>query len=225
MIKGARELGHSCLGITDHSYGLPIARGMSMEQASRQWAEIDRLNAKHEGEFRVFKGIEANILADGALDLQPDEAAGFEFVVASPHSILRKTDDQTPRMIAAVKTPGVAILGHPRGRVFNSRPGVAADWNAVFDIAARLEVAIELDGNWHRQDIDYVLAGRALEAGCIFALDSDAHSIAELRFSEYALAHARLAGIPSERVINCWSDDRLDEWMKSRHQRRRRRSS
>jgi histidinol phosphatase-like PHP family hydrolase len=128
-------------------------------------------------------------------------------------------------MITAVKTPGVAILGHPRGRVFNSRPGVAADWNAVFDIAARLEVAIELDGNWHRQDIDYVLAGRALEAGCIFALDSDAHSIAELRFSEYALAHARLAGIPSERVINCWSDDRLDEWMKSRHQRRRRRSS
>ncbi len=225
MIKGARELGHSCLGITDHSYGLPIARGMSMEQASRQWAEIDRLNAKYKGEFRVFKGVEANILADGDLDLQPDEAALFEFVVASPHSVLRKTEDQTPRMIAAVKTPGVAILGHPRGRVFNTRPGVSADWDAVFEVAARLQVAVELDGSWHRQDIDYVLAARALEAGCIFALDSDAHSIAELRFSEYTLAHARLAGIPSERVINCWSDDRLIDWMTSRHQRRRRKSS
>jgi putative hydrolase len=225
MIKGARELGHSCLGITDHSYGLPIARGMSMDQASRQWAEIDRLNAKHKGEFRVFKGVEANILSDGALDLQPDEAALFEFVVASPHSALRKTEDQTPRMIAAVKTPGVAILGHPRGRVFNTRPGVSADWDAVFEVAARLQVAVELDGNWHRQDIDYVLAARALEAGCIFALDSDAHSIGELRFSEYALAHARLAGIPSERVINCWSDERLSDWMNSRHAPRRRRAS
>ena len=225
MIKGVRELGHSCLGITDHSYGLPIAKGMSMEQASRQWSEIDRLNAKHRGEFRVFKGIEANILTDGTLDLQPDEAALFEFVVASPHSILRKTEDQTPRMIAAVKTPGVAILGHPRGRVFNTRPGVSADWDAVFEIAAQREVAIELDGNWHRQDIDYVLAARALEAGCLFALDSDAHSLGELRFSDYALAHARLAGIPAERVINCWSDDRLDDWMQSHHRRRRRRSS
>ena len=225
MIRGARELGHSCLGITDHSYGLPIAKGMSMEDASRQWAEIDRLNARHRGEFRVFKGVEANILTDGALDLQPDEAALFEFVVASPHSILRKTEDQTPRMIAAVRTPGVAILGHPRGRVFNTRPGVSAEWDAVFEVAAEREVAIELDGNWHRQDIDYVLARRALAAGCLFALDSDAHSTGELRFSEYALAHARLAGIPAERVINCWSDDRLEDWMKARHAKPSRRGS
>jgi putative hydrolase len=221
MAQAAMSLGHSCLGITDHSYGLPIARGMSMEQAERQWAEINRFNARHRGAFRVFKGIEANILVDGTLDLQPDEVARFEFVVASPHSVLRKPDDQTARMVAAVRTPGVAILGHPRGRMFNSRPGVSADWDAVFEAAAREEVAIELDGNWHRQDIDYVLAGRALQAGCLFALDSDAHSIGELRFSEYAIAHARLAGIGSERVINCWPDDRLEDWMKARHQRAR----
>ncbi|MEO5894443.1 MAG: DNA polymerase/3'-5' exonuclease PolX [Vicinamibacterales bacterium] len=225
MAKAAMDLGHSCLGITDHSYGLPIARGMSMEQAERQWAEINRFNDRHRGAFRVFKGIEANILVDGTLDLQPYEAAQFEFVVASPHSVLRKTEDQTLRMVAAVKTHGVAILGHPRGRMFNSRPGVSADWDAVFEVAAREDVAIELDGNWHRQDLDYVLAGRALQAGCLFALDSDAHSIGELRFSDYAIAHARLAGIPSQRVINCWSDDRLEEWMKAHHQRARRGSS
>ena len=217
MARGAMDLGHSCLGITDHSYGLPIARGMSMEQARRQWAEVDKLNAKFGGDFRVFKGIEANILVDGSLDVQPDERALFEFVVASPHSQLRRSEDQTPRMLNAVRGPGVAILGHPRGRMFNSRPGVSADWDAVFELAAKLEVAIELDGNWHRQDIDYLLAARALEAGCIFALDSDAHSIEELRFSDYAIAHARLAGIPAERVINCWSNERLDDWMRQRH--------
>jgi len=216
MAQGAMELGHSCLGITDHSYGLPIARGISMAKAARQWTEIDALNAKLRGAFRVFKGIEANILADGSLDVRPDERALFEFVVASPHSLLRRTEDQTVRMVNAVKAPGVAILGHPRGRMFNSRPGITANWDAVFEAAATRGVAIELDGNWHRQDIDYLLAARALEAGCLFALDSDAHSIGELRFSDYAIAHARIAGVPAERVINCWSDVRLEDWMRER---------
>jgi histidinol phosphatase-like PHP family hydrolase len=218
MAAACVELGHSCLGLTDHSHGLAIAGGMSMAAAARQGAEIDRLNAKYGGAFRIFKGIEANILADGTLDLTRDERRAFEFVVASPHSLLRRTEDQTARMVGAVTTPGVAILGHPRGRMYNSRPGVSADWDAVFDAAARREVAIELDGNWHRQDVDYVLAARALAAGCIFALDSDAHSIAELRFSEYAVAHARLALVPADRVINCWNNERLEEWMRRRRQ-------
>jgi histidinol phosphatase-like PHP family hydrolase len=213
LASACLELGHTCLGITDHSYGLPIARGISMTDAAAQHREIDQVNAKLAGRFRVFKGIEANILADGDLDLQPAERSMFEFVVASPHSLLRRNEDQTARMVAAVNAPGVAILGHPRGRVFNSRPGVTADWFQVFDIAARRRVAIELDGNWHRQDIDFELARHARDAGCIFALDSDAHSIRELRFSDYAIAHARLAGIPASRVINCWSDDELEEWM------------
>lgn len=218
MARAAMELGHTCLGITDHSYGLPVARGISMTQAAKQWVEIDRLNAEFRGRFRVYKGIEANILADGSLDVQPDERRRFEFVVAAPHSQLRREEDQTARMVNAVRAEGVAILGHPRGRMFNSRPGISADWDAVFEAAAARDVAIELDGNWHRQDIDYLLARRALEAGCLFALDSDAHSTGELRFSEYALAHARLAGVPAERVINCWSDDRLEAWMRERRE-------
>ena len=216
MAEACRALGHTCLGITDHSYGLPIARGVSMADAVRQHREIDELNAKHEGEFRVFKGIEANILADGSLDLQPDERAIFEFVVASPHSLLRRSEDQTARMLGAVRGASVTILGHPRGRMYNSRAGVTADWDRVFEEAALRRVAIELDGNWHRQDIDYELARRAADAGCIFALDSDAHSVGELRFSEYAIAHARLAAIPASRVINCWSDEELEQWMKER---------
>lgn len=213
MAHACMDLGHTCLGITDHSYGLPIAGGISMNDALAQHREIDALNAKLAGRFRIFKGIEANILVDGALDLQPVERSQFEFVVASPHSQLRRTEDQTSRMLAAVLAPGVTILGHPRGRVFNTRPGVNADWPRIFDAAAKRRVAIELDGNWHRQDIDFELARVALDAGCLFALDSDAHSIGELRFSDYALAHARLAGIPKERVINCWTDEQLLEWM------------
>ena len=213
LASACLELGHTCLGITDHSYGLPIAGGISMADAAAQQREIDQLNATLAGRFRVFKGIEANILADGNLDLQPAERLKFEFVVASPHSLLRRSEDQTARMVAAVNAPGVAILGHPRGRVFNSRPGVKADWFRVFEIAAKRRVAIELDGSWHRQDVDFELARHAHEAGCIFALDSDAHSVRELRFSDYAIAHARLAGIPASRVINCWSDRELDEWM------------
>jgi histidinol phosphatase-like PHP family hydrolase len=216
MARACMELGHTCMGVTDHSYGLPIARGISMDDAVRQQREIERINHRHAGRFRVFRGIEANILADGALDLQPEERGHFEFIVASPHSLLRKEHDQTARMLGAVRQPGVTILGHPRGRIYNSRGGVVADWSRVFAEAAARQVAIEIDGNWHRQDLDYVLAAQARDAGCLFALDSDAHSIGELRFTDYSIAHARIAGIPADRVINTWSDDRLLEWMSQR---------
>ena len=216
MARACMALGHSCMGITDHSYGLPIARGITMEDVVAQHREIDRLNHRLEGEFRVFKGIEANILIDGALDLQIEERSVFEFVVASPHSLLRRDTDQTARMVGAVKQPGVAILGHPQGRMYNSRSGVIADWPRVFAEAAKRKVAIEVDGNWHRQDAHHALARQALAAGCLFALDSDAHSIGELRFTDYSIAHARLAGIPSDSVINCWSNERLKTWMEER---------
>jgi len=216
MAQAGMALGHTCMGITDHSYGLPIARGMTMEAVTRQHREIDGLNARLAGRFRIFKGIEANILADGELDLQIDERRVFEFVVASPHSELRREHDQTSRMLRAVKQPDVAILGHPQGRMFNTRKGVAADWPRIFAEAAKRRIAIEIDGNWHRQDVPYPLARQALDAGCLFALDSDAHSIGELRFTDYSIAHARLAGVPTEQVINCWSDAQLEEWMAER---------
>ena len=216
MAQACMALGHTCMGVTDHSYGLPIARGMTMDAVRRQHAEIDRLNSALAGRFRVFKGIEANILADGSLDLQPSELDCFEFVMASPHSLLRRSEDQTPRLLGALRAPRVAILGHPRGRIYNSRAGVVADWPRVFGEAAARRVAIEVDGNWHRQDLDFTLVRQALDAGCLFALDSDAHSIGELRFTDFAIAHARLAGVPAARVINTWSDADLEKWMAER---------
>jgi histidinol phosphatase-like PHP family hydrolase len=132
--------------------------------------------------------------------------------MAAPHSMLRKTIDQTARMLAAVSLPGVHILGHPRGRIFNMRGGVIADWPAVFRKAAETGVAIEIDGEVSRQDLDFSMAEAAKEAGCLFALDSDAHSADQLWMADYAIAHARLAGIPAERVVNCWPAGKILEW-------------
>jgi histidinol phosphatase-like PHP family hydrolase len=209
----------TCAGITDHSYGLAIAGGMTIERVAQQHEEIDALNAKYRGQFRLFKGIEANIGPDGTVDMTPEELRLFDFVVASPHSLLRKGLDQTPRMVGAVSQPGVCILGHPQGRRYNVRPGVSADWDAVFRVAATRQVAIEIDGSWDRQDIHYELAARALEHGCIFALDSDAHSHPEYNFVDIAIAHAKLAGIPQKRIINYWSDEEILEWAKGSWQR------
>ena len=208
--------GYSYCAVTDHSYGLPIARGVPMAELARQHQEIEALNATFGPRFRMLKGIEANIRADGALDMTPEEVSVLEVVVASPHSSLRSPDDQTRRMIAAVTLRGVHILGHPRGRMFGSRPGVAARWDDVFAAAARTRVAIEIDGDPARQDVDYTLARRAVDAGCLIAIDSDAHSTLELRYTDTALAHARLAGVPVERVVNCWPLEQLLEWLRER---------
>ena len=217
IIETGVNLGYQFCAVTDHSYGLKIAGGVSMQELAEQHKEIDRLNKKRRGKFRLLKGIEANIRADGSIDMEPDELALLEIVVAAPHSVLRSADDQTARMVRAASAPGVHILGHPRGRMIGSRPGVSADWDRVFAAAERSNVAIEIDGDPSRQDLDYDLARRALAAGCIFALDSDAHSTGELpRYAETAIAHARLAGIPTERIINCWPLERLMEWARSR---------
>jgi putative hydrolase len=216
IVRAGIDRGYQFAAVTDHSYGLPIARGVPMSRLAEQQREIDRLNAQHRGRFRLLKGIEANIRADGTVDMTSEELRRLEVVVAAPHSALRTTADQTDRMIRTIDTPGVHILGHPRGRKYGSRPGVSADWDGVFNAAARNRVAVEIDGDPSRQDIDHHLAARALRAGCIFALDSDAHSTAELSYVETAIAHARLAGIPAERVVNCWPLDRLVEWLHTR---------
>ena len=213
IAEAGLKRGYTFCGVTDHSYGLKIARGVSMEDLKKQHREIDEVNEEYRGRFRIIKGIEANILADGTVDMKPYELNQVELVVAAPHSVLRKTTDQTERMLTAVRTPNVHILGHPRGRMWGSRPGVSANWDAVFDAAAEAGVAVEIDGDPSRQDIDFTLAKRALSAGCLFALDSDAHATEELVNAETAIAHARLAGIPKERVINCWTTEELLEWL------------
>jgi putative hydrolase len=207
------QRGYQYTAVTDHSYGLRIAGGMSMAEAARQRMAIDEVNIRYGPAFRLLQGVEANIDAGGGLDLSDAEAGTFDVVLAAPHSRLRRSEDQTDRMVAAVAHPAVRILAHPRGRITGSRAGVIANWDAVFAAAARRGVAIEIDGDPARQDLDHHLAARALDAGCIFALDSDAHTTSQLSYAETAVAHARLAGIPAERIVNTWSLDRLLGWL------------
>ena len=207
------QRGYRYSAVTDHSYGLKIAGGMSMAEAAVQRKAIDDVNTRLGNRFTLLQGIEANIDAAGSLDLADDEASRFDLVLAAPHSRLRKDEDQTSRMLAAIAVPAVRILAHPRGRITGSRAGVIADWDAVFAAAAQRGVAIEIDGDPARQDLDYTIASRAREAGCVFALDSDAHTTAQLAYAETAVAHARLAGIPADSIVNCWPLDRLMAWL------------
>ena len=213
IVDAGIERGYQFCAVTDHSYGLAIAGGMSMSELAEQHREIDALNQRYEGRFRLIKGIEANIRADGSVDMDPSELVQLELVVAAPHSALRSSADQTERMVNAVRTPRVDILGHPRGRMYGSRPGVTAEWERVFAAAADTRVAIEIDGDPARQDLDYFAIRPAIAAGCVFALDSDAHSTGELQYAETAIAHARLAGIPADRIVNCWPLDKLLSWL------------
>jgi histidinol phosphatase-like PHP family hydrolase len=187
-----------------------------MAEAAEQRRAIDVVNGAYGDRFRLLQGIEANIDDAGGLDLAAEDAATFDIVLAAPHSRLRKNDDQTDRMLGAIAHPAVRILAHPRGRMSGSRAGVIANWDTIFATAAEAGVAIEIDGDPARQDLDYTIARRALAAGCVFALDSDAHTTGQLSYAETAVAHARLAEIPADRVVNCWPLDRLMSWLHDR---------
>lgn len=213
MAVACADRGYTHMAVTDHSDGLAITRGLSAEGCAAQRREIDAINEATAGRFRVISGIETNILADGSIDVPKGRA---ELVLAAPHSKLDSDEDQTSRMLRAVTTPGVHILAHPGGRKFGKRAGLVVDWPRVFAAAAAANVAVELDGDPSRQDLPYALARQAYEAGCLIAIDSDAHDTDELVFAEIALAHARLAGIPAARVINTWSTKKFVAWMGQR---------
>jgi histidinol phosphatase-like PHP family hydrolase len=217
IVEACLARGYAYAAITDHSHGLKIAGGMSMEEAAHQSIAVQSLNSACGTRFRLIHGIEANIGGDGQLDLSAEEASRFELVLAAPHSHLRREKDQTDRLISAIQNPRVHILAHPRGRMAGSRAGIVANWDRVFSVASRAGVAIEIDGDPARQDLDYTIAARALAAGCLFAVDSDAHTTTQLRYAETALAHARLAGIPRHRIVNCWPVDQLLAWLADRY--------
>lgn len=212
MALACADRGYSHMAVTDHTDGLAITRGLSAAGMAAQHREIDAINEATAGKFLVIKGIEANILADGTVDVP--RTADCELVLAAPHSKLDSDENQTSRLLRAVATPGVHILAHPSGRKFGKRDGLQVDWARVFTAAASANVAIEIDGDPSRQDLPYALARQAFDAGCLIAIDSDAHDTDELVFAEIALAHARLAGIPASRVINTWPTKKLLSWLK-----------
>jgi histidinol phosphatase-like PHP family hydrolase len=214
----ARALGYEYIGITDHTKGLKIAGGIDENELARQGKEIDAINARFKSAkdpFRVLRSAELNLNTRGQGDMEPRALAGLDLVVGSFHSSLRGTTDQTERYLAALRNPDVQILGHPRGRIYNYRLGLRADWSRVFGLAAALDKAVEVDCYPDRQDIDVALLKIAREEGVRIAIDTDAHSPDQLAFVELGLASALAARIPADRIINFMSFEKLLSWIAS----------
>jgi DNA polymerase (family 10) len=203
MAEAARSAGLQYLGIADHSRSLKMAGGLTIERVHEQWAKIDALNESLGRGFRVFKGTECDILADGTLDYPDDLLAGFDYVVASVHSHFRMPrDEMTARIIKAVSNPRVTMLGHPTGRLLLARDSYAVDLDAVIDAAARAGMMIEINASPHRLDLDAVHCRRARQKGVKIVINPDAHSTAGLNDLIFGISVARRAWLTADDVFN-----------------------
>jgi DNA polymerase (family 10) len=217
MAQATRKRGYEYFGVADHSKSAHYAGGLSIDQIQRQHAEIDRLNADFDGRFRIFKGIESDILPDGSLDYPDDVLRQFDFIVASIHGQFRMDrEQQTERLLLAVANPFVTILGHMTGRQLLRRPGYDVDVEKVLEACANHGVAVEINANPWRLDLDWRWHQRALELGCMFSINPDAHSIAELDLMRWGLAMARKGGVSPARVLNALDLRGFSQWLEQR---------
>lgn len=217
MVLTAVETGHDWLVLTDHSPQLRVANGLSVERLTKQIALIDAITASLGGTFRLLKGIEVDILDDGNLDQTPAMLGKLDVVVASVHSKLRmNAAPMTKRMVAAVSNPRVNVLGHCTGRLVTgsrgTRPQSDFDARAVFEACAEHDTAVEINSRPERCDPPDELIELAMEIGCLFSIDSDAHAPGQLDMKAYGCERAERLGIPAERIVTTWEADRLLEW-------------
>ena len=202
MATYAKELGFQYIGITDHSQAAFYANGLKPDRVLEQMAAIDALNEQL-APFRIFKGIESDILYDGALDYEEDLLRKFDFIIASVHSNLRMDElKATQRIITAVENPYTTILGHPTGRLLLSRKGYPIDHKKVIDACAANGVAIELNANPYRLDLDWSWIPYALEKGILISINPDAHSKDGIHHIHFGVLSARKGGLTAEQCLN-----------------------
>lgn len=202
MCAYARELGYAYIGITDHSQSAFYANGLKPDRVLAQLDEIDALNAEM-APFRILKGIESDILNDGSLDYETALLEKFDFVIASVHSNLKMTREKaTERVVRAIENPHTTILGHPTGRLLLSREGYPLDWDAVFDACVRCGVAIELNANPYRLDLDWTLIPEATRRGIRISINPDAHSKEGIHDTRYGVLAARKGGLTAQQCFN-----------------------
>ena len=219
MVTTASEVGHEYVVLTDHSPRLTVANGLSVERLKRQKEVVA---AVHEhlaaaGGIRLLHGIEVDILDDGSLDQTDEMLAGLDVVVASVHSKLKMdAAAMTRRMVNAVRHPETNVLGHCTGRLITGGRGTRAqsqfDAEAVFAACAEEGVAVEINSRPERRDPPDHLIALAVEAGCLFAVDSDAHAPGQLDFLAYGAERVEELGVPLDRVVNTWPVERLLAW-------------
>jgi DNA polymerase (family X) len=225
MAEAARERGWRYLGIADHSQSAGYAGGLPPAAVKKQHREIDAWNAEHGGRgkkrFRLFKGVESDILADGSLDYADDVLRSFDYVVGSVHSNFALPEkEQTARLIRAVSNPHITILGHATGRLLLRRTGYAVDVRAVIDAAAEHGTCVEINADPHRLDVDWKNARYAAEKGVLVPINPDAHSTGALGNVAWGVNVARKAWITAPQVLNAWDLDELEEFLAERKQSR-----
>ncbi|MDO5498263.1 MAG: PHP domain-containing protein [Propionibacteriaceae bacterium] len=216
MMVSAQAMGYAYQAITDHSPSLKIARGLSAERLMDQVQFVGDLNAAMPG-FRVLTGIEVDILEDGALDQDQDLLLSLDVVVSSVHSHMRMdSESMTHRMVSAIANPATNILGHCTGRLITggrgTRPQSDFDPEVVFAACQRFDVAVEINCRPERRDPPDELLDLALELGCYFSIDTDAHAPGQLDWIAYGCERAEEHEIPLERIINTWDVDRLRDF-------------
>jgi len=216
MAETARDLGHEYLVLTDHSPRLTVAHGLTAERLERQLDEVAAINDEL-GPFRILTGIEVDILDDGRLDQKPALLARLDLVVASVHSGLRmSSDEMTPRMVAAIANPNVDVLGHCTGRLIRGgrgrRPESQFDAEIVFAACERFGVAVEVNSRPERLDPPRRLLRVAVETGCLFSIDTDAHAPGQLDWQPYGCARAEECEVPADRVVNTRTAEQLLAW-------------
>ena len=218
MAAAAREKGWSYVGITDHSEAAFFAGGMSRERVLEQHREIDALN-EGVSDFRILKGLEADILADGQLDYDAALLDRFDFVVASVHSRFSMDEaTMTARILRALDDPHLTVLGHPTGRKLLDRNPYAVDMNAVLEKAAYVGAAVELNADPHRLDLDWRLIPRATSLGVPIAIGPDAHSTKSLSYMDIGVGIARKGGLAAANVLNAWPLDDVLSFARNRRE-------
>ncbi len=216
MAQYCKELGYQYLGISDHSKSAYYAGGLTEEFVAKQHREIDELNGQL-APFRIFKGIESDILNDGSLDYDGDVLASFDFIVASVHSNLKMDEAKaTARLIRAVENPYTTILGHPTGRLLLRREGYPIDHQKVIDACAANEVIIEINANPWRLDIDWHWLPYALNKGVLISINPDAHEKAGYHDMQYGVHVARKGGLPADMTFNAWPLERVEAYLKAK---------
>jgi DNA polymerase (family 10) len=214
MAEAARSMGFSYFGICDHSQSLQIASGLSPEEVRKQRDEVHALNDDFPADFRIFHGIESDVLRDGSLDYEDNLLASFDFVVASAHTGFSMTEDEaTERVLRAVRNPHTRILGHPTGRLLLVREGYPLDHARVIDACAEHDVTIELNANPYRLDLDWRWVDRAIEQDVLISINPDAHATGELEYVRWGVAVGRKGGLTAEHCLNAKSLADFTDWI------------